>query len=134
MTRIILLASFIYPDRLDWFLGLLSENFNISKDKVFLYKNLDDNNKIIVTFRLVLVNGEKINLKALLPNATIVNKRGDALFTINALNMMIDLKFGLDKGNIDYQNQQIDWSEYQGNLILTNKGNLEFINIERIFL
>jgi hypothetical protein len=134
MNRTILVASFIYPDKLDWFLNLLSNKYNIKKNNVFLYKNLEDNTKIIITFKLVLINGEKINLKQTFPNATIINKRGDAIFTINALNSLIELESSLDKGNINYQNHQIDWCKYQHQMVLTNKSNLVFLNIERIFL
>jgi hypothetical protein len=134
MDRIILVASFIQPNELDWFLSILSTDFNINKDNVFFYKNLDDDTKIIVTFKLILFNGEKINLKEFFPNATIINKRGDALFTINALNNLIEFECGLENGNIKHHNHQIDWSKYQHQMILTNKSNLVFINIERIFL
>lgn len=134
MNRTILVASFIFPDKLDWFLSLLSENFDIKKDNVFLYKNLDNNTKIIITFKLILVNGEKINLRDFLPNATIINKRGDAIFTINALNNLIELESNSELGNINYHNHQIDWNKYQHKMILTNKSNLVILNIERIFL
>jgi len=133
MDRTILVASFIFPERLEWFLKTLEKKFDIKKDKVFIFKNLDDDSKLIVTFRLILINGKKINLKHHFPNATIIHKKGNAIYTINALNTLIESESGLEKGNINYHNHKIDWSKYQNKMILTNNGNLVFLPIERIF-
>jgi hypothetical protein len=48
MDKSILLASFIFPERLDWFVSYLNTKFNIPKDKVFCYKNTEDESKLIV--------------------------------------------------------------------------------------
>ena len=133
MDRTILLASFIFPERLDWFLNHLETKFNIPKDKVFIFKNLDDESKVIVTFKLVLIDGRKINLANNFPNALIIHKKGMAIYTINALNTLIEFENDLDKGNVIHKDYKIDWSKYQNKMILTDKTNLVFINIERIF-
>jgi hypothetical protein len=133
MNRTVLLASFIFPERLEWFLSYLETKFKISRDKVFIFKNLDDEAKLIVTFKLVLPNGKKIDFKKFFPNATLIHKKGDAIYTINALNKLIEIESGFEQGNVDHKKFQIDWSKYQGQMILTNKSNLVFINIQRIF-
>jgi hypothetical protein len=133
MDRTLLLASFIFPERLEWFLKHLETCFNIPRDKVFIFKNLDDESKVIVTFKIILKDGKRINLSKKFPNATIIHKKGMAIYTINALNTLIELESGLEKGNVDHKKFKIDWSKYQNKMILTNKSNLVFINIERIF-
>ena len=133
MDKTILLASFIFPERQEWFLNYLENKFNISKDKAFGYTNLDDESKIILTFKLELSDGKRLNLKDLFPNAIIIHKKGDALYTINALNAVIDLENPDSKGNINYKSVKIDWSKYQNKLILVDNKELVFLNIKRIF-
>jgi len=127
----ILVASFIFPERLDWFLNYLETKFNINKDKVFIFKNLDDESKLIVTFKFKVK--KKVNLKLLFPNAIPIHKRGMAIYTINALNKLIQNEVGEDIHNIDVKKYKIDWDLYQGKLILNSKNVLTIYNIERIF-
>ncbi len=134
MNKTILLASFIFPERLDWFLDYLENKFNISKEKVFIFQNLDDESKIIVTFKLKLINGKRINLKKYFPNAIPIHKKGTAIYTINALNKLIEKETGLEAGNIDYKNHRIEWDNYQDSLILNNSNELTIYRIKRVFL
>ena len=133
MDKTILLASFIFPERLDWFINYLDTKFGISKNKVFCYENLDDQSKLIITFNLVLTDGRRLDLKNLFPNAIIIHKKGDALYTINALNRLIEETTQGGNGNIEYKSVKIDWSEYQNKLILVDDKELVLWNIKRIF-
>ena len=133
MNKTILLASFIFPERLDWFLGYLEDKFSIPKDKVFVYKNIDDESKLIVTFKFNLKDGKRINFKALFPSAILIHKKGNAIYTINALNKLIEHTQDGDMGNIDYKSVKIDWGNYQNKLILTNNNELSIFNIEKVF-
>lgn len=133
MDKTILLASFIFPERVEWFLSYLEVKFNISKDKVFCYKNLEDESKVIMTFKVIIPEGTRLNLKDLFPSAIPIHKKGDALYTINALNKLIELEAGESAGNIDYKMVKIDWSKYQSKLIVINGSDLSFLPISRVF-
>ena len=133
MNKTILIASFIFPERIDWFLSYLEAKFGIIKNKVFCYKNLDDDSKVIITFKLTVSTDERLNFKDLFPNAVILHKKGNALYTINALNKLIDEKYPDSIGNTDYKNIKIDWSEYQNKMITLNGENLSILNISRLF-
>jgi hypothetical protein len=133
MDKTILLASFIFPERVEWFLGYLEARFFITKDKVFCYKNLDDESKVIITFKLVIPEGQRMNLKDLFPSAVPIHKKGNALYTINALNKLIDETYGAPQGNTDYKSVKINWDEYQNKIILLNGKELGIFNIERVF-
>ena len=133
MDKTILLASFIFPERVEWFLSYLENKFGITKNKVFCYKNLDDESKVIITFKLVIEENKRLNLKDLFPSAIPIHKKGNALYTINALNMVIDSKQIENIGNIDYSSIKINWDEYQNKLILTKGKELVFLNISRVF-
>lgn len=132
--KTVLLASFLFPERLDWFLTHLNSKHNISKKQVFIYKNLDDESKIIATFRFTIPEGNKrIDFKELFPNPILIHKRGNAIYTINALNRLIEIQNKDLIGNIDYKSIEIDWNLYQNKLILISNDELSIINIKRIF-
>ena len=131
MNKTILLASFIFPERVDWFLNYLKTTFNV--DSVFCYKNLDDESKVILTFRLTINTEQPLNLKKLFPSAVIIHKNGNALYTINALNLLIQEKYPESVGIIDNKQIKIDWSEYQNKFILINNKQLCIFNIKRVF-
>jgi hypothetical protein len=133
MDKTILLASFIFPERVEWFLDYLEAKFNITKDKVFCYKNLDDASKVIMTFKLIIPEGKRMNLKDLFPSAVIIHKKGNALYTINALNKLIEEKAEESTGNIEYKDVKIDWEEYQGKFILIKDKELKILTISRVF-
>lgn len=133
MNKTTLLASFVFPERLDWFLNYLESKFNITKDKVFCYQNIDDESKLILTFKLIVQEGKRLNLKELFPNAIPIHKRGDAIYTINALNKLILKETGGSEGNIDFKSVKIDWDKFQNNLILINDGELSISKISRVF-
>jgi hypothetical protein len=133
MNKVILLACFIFPERVEWFLGYLKTKFGIEKERVFCYKNLEDESKYIITFKISLQDGKRLNLKELFPSAIPIHKKGDAIYTINALNKLIEEKSGNDVGNIDYKSFKIDWDEYQNKMILLNGKELSILSIERVF-
>lgn len=133
MDKTILLASFIFPERKEWFLGYLENKFSIPREKVFGYSNIDDESRIIMTFKLNIKDGQHLNLKELFPNAIIIHKKGDALYTINALNALIELENPESKGNIDFKSIKIDWSKYQNSFIIIDNKELILLKIKRIF-
>ncbi len=133
MNKTLLLASFIFPERVDWFIKYLNDRFNITKDKIFCYKALEDESKLIITFKLTIKEGEYLNLKEIFPNALIIHKKGSALYTINALNILINTLNPESIGNINNKSIVINWEEYQDKLILSNINHLTFLSISRVF-
>ena len=133
MDKTILLASFIFPERLDWFLGYLENKFSINKENVFCYKNLTDESKLIITFKLCINTDKKLNFKELFPNAVMIHKKGNAMYTINALNKLIEYNSKDSFGNIDYKSHRIDWVEFQNKFIIIDGNELSILDIERVF-
>jgi hypothetical protein len=131
MDKTVLLASFIFKDRLDWFLTYLESSFQINKNAVYLY-DIEDDTKVMVTFKLLIKVGTHINFKKVFPNATLIHKKGNAIYSINALNKLIET-YNVDNiGNINYKSVIIDWSNYQDNLLLIKNNNLVITPIKRI--
>ena len=132
MHNTLILASFIFPERLDIYLDYLKKKFGIDRDKVMVFGNIDDPLKIIVTFRLVLRDGKRIDFRRDLPTTIRIHKRGNCLYTINALNKIIERDFNLTPGNVNYKSYAIDWDNYQDKMVLIVGGELKEYEIKRI--
>jgi len=133
MNKKPLLAAFIFPERLDWFLDYLEEKFNIPRDRVFVFKLLDDESKVMVTFKFINKTDKKVNFRRLFPDAIQIHKRGTCIYTINALNKLIEETSDMELGNINYKSVKINWDTYQDKLIIKKNGNLFLYDIKRIF-
>ena len=86
-----------------------------------------------MTFKLTIPEGKVYNLKDLFPNAVTIHKKGNALYTINALNKLIENINGENNGNIDPKSVKIDWENYQNTFISMNGKELSILNILRVF-
>jgi hypothetical protein len=131
MSKAVLLASFIFKDRLDWFLNHLLKSFNIPKTNIFVY-DINDEYKYMVTYKFIIETDQVVNFKDILPNATIIHKKGNAIYSINALNKLIDINNNDNVGNINYKSIKINWEEYQNKLLLIRNNNLTIATIIRI--
>ena len=133
MNKNILLASFITPDKIDWFIDYLESEFSIPKNKVFVFKNLEDSSKLIVTFKFTISRTERVNFKDLFPNAILIHKKSNCIYTINALNRLIETEYSTSLGNVDHKSIKINWEDYQDRIILINNNKLKISEIKRIF-
>jgi len=131
--KIITLASFVLNDKVESFKKYLNKRFKINEDKLFIYSISEEKDKKIITFRVYLKDGKKINIGSFFPITIIVHKKGECFYTINALNKLIELETGSEKGNINYRDYQIDWDKYQGKMLIVKSGELSIININRNF-
>lgn len=127
--KTLLLASFLKEDKLDWFLNKIWKNFNVKKQNVFFFKM---NNDYVLTYRLSLDIEKRIDIKKELPKTIQIHKKGSTMFTINALNKLIETESGL-QGNVNHKDFQVDWSKYENKIILLKGEDLEILPIERIF-
>ncbi len=133
MNRSIILASFVFPERLETFLNYLQKRFKLDRERIFIYDNIDDPITKIVTYKVFLKDGKKIDLKSIFPRTIIIHKKGECLYTINALNKLIEEENGLDSGNVEYRNYELDWEKYQNKLVLTSSEGLTINEIKRDF-
>ena len=129
MNRSIILASFVFPERLETFLNYLQKRFKLDRERIFIYDNIDDPITKIVTYKVFLKDGKKIDLKSIFPRTIIIHKKGECLYTINALNRLIEEENGLESGNIEYSKYELDWEKYQNKLVLTTQEGLIFNEI-----
>jgi hypothetical protein len=133
MTKKLLIAAFIYKNKLEQFLKHIYDEFDIEANKVFAFENLEDDSQFIFTFYLEVPIDERINLRDFFQNALIIHKKKKSFYTINALNSLIEKEHNLEKGNIDYKKWEIDWDKYQNKLIINSKNKLVLIGLKRFF-
>ena len=131
--RIMTLASFVLNDKVESFKKYLQKRFKIPEDKIFVYTSPDELIKTILTFRVYLREGRKINTSSFFPTTIIVHKKGECFYTINALNKIIEKEVDGEVGNIDYKSHQIDWDKYQGKMLIVKSGELIIMDIEQRF-
>jgi hypothetical protein len=127
--KTLLLASFLKEDKLDWFLNKIWKNFNVKRQHVFFFKIGDD---YVLTYKLSLDIEKRIDIKKELPKTIQIHKKGSTIFTINALNKLIEIESGL-QGNVNHKDFQVDWSKHENKIILLKGEDLEILPIERIF-
>ena len=127
--KTILVATFIKLENLNVFLDKLKNDFDINKKSVFMFET--ENNDLILTYKIFLNVGEKINLKKELTKTIQVHKKGNTFFTINSLNRLIERDFDLVSGNIDYSNYQIEWEKYENTMISLKNNNLEILQLKK---
>lgn len=133
-NKTLLLASFIFQSKLELFLKHIENNFNIKRKDVSFYKNETNDGKIIVVFKLVTPEYERINFKEISPTTIPIHKKGSTLYTINALNKVIEQNNQELIGNIDYKSIKIDWDLFNNKFILINDTGLTILSITKIFL
>ena len=132
-TKIVTLASFVNEDKVKSFKSYINKRFRILENNIFEYTSPQEEGKKILTFRLYLRDGKKINTKSFFPVTIIVHKKGECFYTINALNKLIESEINGDNGNINYKDYQIDWDKYQNKLLVSKNKELSIIDIERHF-
>jgi len=131
--KIITLASFVLNDKIESFKKYLNKRFGTSEDKIFIYQSESEPDKKILTFRIYLRDGKKINTKSFFPTTIIVHKKGECFYTINALNKLIEKEIGGEVGNINYREHEINWDEYQDKMLIVRNKELTIMNIKRNF-
>lgn len=128
--KILLVATFVTEDYLDRFLYKIYKNFGVNKKTVFIFETEDG---LLLTYKIYLNIGERINIRKELPKTVQIHKRGTTFFTINALNKLIERDFNLDGGNVNYKKYDIDWEKYQNKIILLKDNQLEILDLNRRF-
>lgn len=104
----------------------LHNEFHIPYYAQYVYKIENNKKEYLITFKTY----NKLELSGKLPNSTILHVKNGCLFSINALNKLIDKK-NIDK-KVPNNEYVIDWNEYKDKLIIITGGNFTIDNISKI--
>lgn len=122
----IIIGTFVKKNKILSFLEILKYKFKINLDKIFVYLIDTNQYEYLVTFKTY--NKEKFIKN--LSNATVMHAKNGCLFSINALNKLIEKENSdSDKPNNEYL---IDWDKYKDKLIIQTNGKLSLSNLSKI--
>ncbi len=124
-TNGIIIGTFVKKNRILSFLEMLRTEYKLKLDKVFVY-TIDTNQvEYLVTFKTF----DKDKFIKKISNATVMHVKNGCLFSINALNKLIEKEKEDDKPNNEYL---IDWDAYKDKLIILTNGELSVSNLTKI--
>jgi len=119
-----LLITFTNAKDLDKVIENIKSCYNILFDKIFILQNKDDEKELICSYNID--ETKQINVESIPKNTIGVHrkKQTNSLYTINALNYLIQL---LNDGKLD-KNYSIPWQNYQNTILVINNGDFKKIN------
>lgn len=121
----LIIGTFVKKNRILSFLETLKSQYRVNIEKTFVYQIDTNQYEYLVTFK----TNDKDAFIGKLPNATVMHVKNGCLFSINALNKLIDT---LNDGDIPNSEFVIDWDEYKDKLIIQTNGVLNIANINKI--
>ena len=116
-----LLCTFTRLSRLPETLNVIIECNDILYDKIYIFQNMKEETQLICTYNVEFIDNYEENIENTISLHR--KKQSNTLYTINALNEVIRAK---NKGILD-KSFNVDWSEYQNTLLLTNETGLNII-------
>jgi hypothetical protein len=123
----VIIGTFVLKTKILSFLEELKNRFQIKMDKVFVYE-IDSNEKeYLVTFKTF----DKNKFIKKIQNSTIMHVKNNCIFSINALNQLIDEKYA-SSDEIPYNEIEINWDEYKDCLIILTNGKLNIVKLSKI--
>ena len=122
----IIIGTFVKKNKILSFLETLKHGFKVNLDKVFVYSIDTNKYEYLVTFKTY----DKERFIKNLSNATVMHVKNGCLFSINALNKLIEKENSdSDKPNNEYL---IDWDKYKDKLIILTGGELSISKLTKI--
>lgn len=122
----IIIGTFVKKNKILSFLENLKHGFKVNLDKVFVYSIDTNKYEYLVTFKTY----DKERFIKNLNNATVMHVKNGCLFSINALNKLIEKENSdSDKPNNEYL---INWDKYKDKLIIQTNGELSLSNLSKI--
>jgi len=125
-TNGIIIGTFVRKNKILSFLENLKNVFRVNLNKIFVY-SIDTNKfEYLVTFKTF----DKEKFIKGLNNATVMHVKNGCLFSINALNKLIEKENeNSEKPNNEYL---VDWDKYKDKLIIQTNGELSLSNLSKI--
>ena len=123
----IIIGTFVNKTRILSFLELLKYKFGVDLSKVYIYTINTNDKEFLVTFKTY--NKDKFIKK--LYGSTIMHVKNGCLFSINALNRLIEMEYDV-KEEKPYNEVEIDWDFYKNKLIVLTNGKLNINDLSKI--
>jgi len=121
-----IIGTFVKKNKILSFIEELINDFNVKSEKIFIFSIDTNKREYLVTFKTF----DKEKFIKNLGNATVMHVKNGSLFSINALNRLIER----DKQDNDTPNNEcvVDWTLYKDKLIIVTNGELSISNLSKI--
>lgn len=115
-----LFCTFSHPEKIEYTLSLIQNNYNILYKKIFILE-ADNTSELICTYNPDYHN---MNEMKIIPNTILLHRKKETntLYSINSLNILLA---ELNKNN---EKNQIDWNNYKNCMLITRQGILTQLN------
>lgn len=123
----VIIGTFVAKNRILSFLEMLKYKFGVKLDKVFVYSINTNEKEYLVTFKTF----DKDKFIKKLSGSTIMHVKNGCLFSINALNRLIEIEYDF-KEEKPYNEVEINWDFYKDKLIILTNGNLNINDLSKI--
>ncbi len=125
ISKSVLIGSFVPKNKILSFIENIKNTFNIRFEKIFVYSIESNDKEYLVSFK-VKDRKDVTDIE----NSTILHVKNSCLFSINALNKLINSIKGDDA--IDNKDFKIDWNEYKDKLIIVCSNELKIHKINKL--
>lgn len=120
-----IIGTFVKKNRILSFIENIKNDFKINLEKIFIYSIDTNPREYLVTFKTF----DKEKFIKNLNNATVMHVKNGCLFSINALNKLIEQEKDSSEPNNEYV---LDWDKYKDKLIIVTNGELTISNLIKI--
>ena len=124
-TNGVIIGTFVKKNKILSFLETLRAGYGVKLDKVFVYDIDTNHSEYLVTFKTF----DKDKFIKKINNATVMHVKNGCLFSINALNRLIEKEKGEEVPNNEYL---VDWEKYKDKLIILTGGELSISKLSKI--
>lgn len=125
-SKLNIIGVFVKKSEILCFLEKLKKDFNLPMKRIFVYTIERNKNEYLVSIKTY----EKEKYVKNLERASILHVKNGCLFSINALNKLIDtLNQDSETPNSEYA---IDWGNYKDQLMLIVNGELILSKLEKV--
>lgn len=119
----ILIGVFANKNKLLSLLEQLKVNFKIDLNKIRIFTIESKSYEYLITFQALSREQFLKNIE----NSTVIHAKNGCLFSINALNKLIES----ESGSID-KDYLVDWEKYKDTLLILTNGNLSINKINKV--
>lgn len=123
MNKSVLVGTFVNKKKILSFLEQLKDEFHVTLRKIHVYEVENNKSELLVTFRV----DDKEKYLPKLKHSTVLHVKNGCLFSINALNKMINCD-DVEKN----KECVIEWENFRNKLIILTRGELVIATIKQI--
>jgi len=123
----VIIGTFVKKELILTFLEGLKNKFKLNMDKIYVYNVSSNSKEYLVTFRTF----NKDEIIKDLPGSAVLHVKNKCLFSINAINRLIESQSDYDSTK-PHNEVEIDWGSYENKLIILSSGVLSIKDLEKI--